>query len=232
MRVKSPEKQLPEIIHHATKVFCIKGYRQTQMSDIAKAMGIAVGTLYLYVDSKEALFDLIVRQGFNGEFISSDLANGLPFLKPKPGATIEFLQKNIIAQSKVQCLEKALLVKQPQDVRSELTEMIKELWDIMMSNRWGLFLINKSAVDFPELSEFFITNMRRPLLTDLTAYLEKRTQAGLLINSTNPSIAAILIVETIMWAIVHRLCDPEYQLLTDDEINQTVSTSLVNAFVR
>ena len=35
----------------ATDVFIERGYRQTQMADVARAMGVAKGTVYLYVVS-------------------------------------------------------------------------------------------------------------------------------------------------------------------------------------
>jgi AcrR family transcriptional regulator len=37
------------------------------MADIAREMGVAPGTLYLYVESKEALFDLVVQRALDHE---------------------------------------------------------------------------------------------------------------------------------------------------------------------
>jgi AcrR family transcriptional regulator len=49
------------LIEVATQTFVARGYRLTQMSDVAEALGVAKGTLYGYVESKEALFDAAVR---------------------------------------------------------------------------------------------------------------------------------------------------------------------------
>ena len=56
-----PPDRFQEMIAAATGVFIAQGYRRTQMVDVAQAMGVAKGTVYLYVESKEALFDAVVR---------------------------------------------------------------------------------------------------------------------------------------------------------------------------
>src|SRR5918911_541542 len=56
-----PPDRLEQLAESAVKVFTARGYRRAQMADVAREMGVAPGTLYLYVESKEALFDLAVR---------------------------------------------------------------------------------------------------------------------------------------------------------------------------
>ena len=56
-----PDDRLAQLLEAATGVFIEQGYRRTQMADVAAALGVAKGTLYLYVESKEALFDLVCR---------------------------------------------------------------------------------------------------------------------------------------------------------------------------
>jgi AcrR family transcriptional regulator len=56
-----PDSRFQDLIDAATSVFIAQDYRRTQMGDIAKAMGLAKGTVYLYVESKDALFDIVLR---------------------------------------------------------------------------------------------------------------------------------------------------------------------------
>ena len=56
-----PADRFRRLVDCATQVFIERGYAHTQMADVAEAMGIGKGTLYLYVESKEALFDLVLR---------------------------------------------------------------------------------------------------------------------------------------------------------------------------
>ena len=50
-----PPDRFQQLVDCATQVFIERGYAHTQMADVAEAMGIGKGTLYLYVESKEAL---------------------------------------------------------------------------------------------------------------------------------------------------------------------------------
>jgi AcrR family transcriptional regulator len=51
-----------EILAAATKVFATKGFVATRMEDIAEAARLAKGTLYLYFQSKDAIYQATVRQ--------------------------------------------------------------------------------------------------------------------------------------------------------------------------
>ena len=51
-----------EILAAAAKVFATKGFVATRMEDIAKAARLAKGTLYLYFQSKDAIYEATVRQ--------------------------------------------------------------------------------------------------------------------------------------------------------------------------
>ncbi|HEX7480125.1 MAG TPA: TetR/AcrR family transcriptional regulator [Polyangiales bacterium] len=46
----------------AEQVFVSSGFLNTKMTDIATAAGVAVGTLYNYFDSKEAIFEAIMAE--------------------------------------------------------------------------------------------------------------------------------------------------------------------------
>ena len=45
------------IIEAAIEIFCSQGYEATSMADVAQKAGVGKGTLYLYVESKESLFE-------------------------------------------------------------------------------------------------------------------------------------------------------------------------------
>ncbi|MEK5237230.1 TetR/AcrR family transcriptional regulator [Paenibacillus sp. FSL L8-0470] len=50
------EDKRTEIFNNGKAIFSTKGFKQTNVSDITKAAGIAVGTFYNYFSSKEKLF--------------------------------------------------------------------------------------------------------------------------------------------------------------------------------
>ena len=51
-----------QIIDGASKVFLAQGFDAASMNDIARAAGVSKGTLYVYFDNKEELFEAIVEQ--------------------------------------------------------------------------------------------------------------------------------------------------------------------------
>jgi AcrR family transcriptional regulator len=56
------EERTPEILEAALASFAEKGFAATRMDDIAARAGITKGTIYLYFDSKEAVFKALARQ--------------------------------------------------------------------------------------------------------------------------------------------------------------------------
>ena len=75
-----PENRLKELLACATSVFIAQGYRRTQIADVARALGVAKGTVYLYVESKQALFAAALRYA-DGE---SPSVSELELLIPAP----------------------------------------------------------------------------------------------------------------------------------------------------
>jgi len=57
----------PEILDAALAVFAQKGFAATRLDDIAAKAGITKGTIYLYFDSKQALFEALARQSIGAQ---------------------------------------------------------------------------------------------------------------------------------------------------------------------
>ncbi len=58
---RRPEARPDEILDAALVVFGESGYARARVDDVARLAGVSKGTLYLYFDSKEALFREMVR---------------------------------------------------------------------------------------------------------------------------------------------------------------------------
>lgn len=56
------DERAPEILGAALACFADKGFAATRMEDVAARAGITKGTIYLYFDSKAALFKALARQ--------------------------------------------------------------------------------------------------------------------------------------------------------------------------
>ncbi len=58
---RADNAKLRQILDGARKVFLADGFDGASMNDVARAAGVSKGTLYVYFDSKEALFEALVR---------------------------------------------------------------------------------------------------------------------------------------------------------------------------
>lgn len=62
-RQRRKEARPAELLSAALDLFVERGYAATKLDDVAARAGVAKGTLYLYFDSKEALFKAVIEQG-------------------------------------------------------------------------------------------------------------------------------------------------------------------------
>jgi AcrR family transcriptional regulator len=101
-----------EILDAALKVFAHKGFAAARMDDIAKEAGVTKGTIYLYFESKEAVFKSLVRAA-----VGSTLDTVSLDLKTFQGST-QFLLRMVFARI-VQMLVESNKVVLPKIVISE-----------------------------------------------------------------------------------------------------------------
>jgi hypothetical protein len=99
----------------------------------------------------------------------------------------------------------------------------------MSRNRTGIKLIDRCAVEYPELAKIWFAEGRQALLTELGTYLETRSRAGQLRAGLDIAVAARAVLETLVFWAVHRHWDPAPQPLDPDTVRQTVVRMLVLA---
>jgi len=206
--------RIDELMEASAKVFISRGYKRAAMSDIAKEMGVAPGTIYLYVEGKEALFHLLVmRTAINSDLGSPDL----PIRTPAPGATLEMLRRVLTLENYAPKLASALRGPPDSHAFDEVPAIITELYDNAYARRTGIDLIERSAVDWPEMADVFYEGLRAPLVKALSAYLQRGISAGKFRPVASVGVAARFIVETIAWFAIHRHGDPRPKDFPDDE---------------
>src|SRR5215469_5978549 len=101
-----PSNRLRELVRCATAIFIEQGYKAAQMEDVAKAMGVAKGTLYVYVESKDALFDLVARCADRDE--EFEKVPRLPIRTPARRATIAYVRQRLAEQQVLPTLSATL----------------------------------------------------------------------------------------------------------------------------
>lgn len=93
------EERPAEILTAALKTFAIKGFAATKLDVVAKEAGVSKGTVYLYFESKEALFKAVVT-----EFVLPQIARAEQQAENYTG-TIKDLMFELVEQWRVNVLE-------------------------------------------------------------------------------------------------------------------------------
>jgi AcrR family transcriptional regulator len=223
-----PADRLDQLIECATRVFTAQGYRRTQMADIAREMGVAPGTLYLYVESKEALFDLVVQRTLQESEAIPPPA--LPIPAPPPGATLAKVRERLAQASSLPQLDAALSRHDGIEPRAELEAIVRELYAANSRYRCAKNLLAASARDWPDLAAIYYVEIRRDVIGRLTRYLERRIAQKRLRPVPDVATAARLIAETVTWFARHRYGAPDSAMIRDDAAQETVVHVLVSAF--
>jgi AcrR family transcriptional regulator len=93
-----PSTRFTRLIELATQTFIQRGYRQTQIAEVAQTLGVERGTIYGYVESKEALFDAALR--YADQPHEAPAPDALPIRTPKSRATIPYVRDRLRAELK------------------------------------------------------------------------------------------------------------------------------------
>ena len=74
-RKRRKEARPTELTAAALALFVEKGFSATRLEDVASRAGVSKGTLYLYFDSKEALFKAVIQEGILPVVVENEATN-------------------------------------------------------------------------------------------------------------------------------------------------------------
>jgi AcrR family transcriptional regulator len=221
---------LRQLIEAATRTFIARGYRLTQMSDVAAALGVAKGTLYGYVESKEALFDAAVRYA-DGHLPLPSQAE-LPLRTPPAGATVQYVRERIAAEAAD--LSLALIVSGRLAIRDperELVTVLSDLYRRLADNRMTVKLVDRCAPEYPELAAVWFGEGRYAQQQLLAQLLEKRARRKRYRRAESSQVVARTVIESIAFWAMHRHFDASPQAVDDALAERTLIDLLVHGLL-
>ncbi len=225
-----PANRFAELVHAGTEVFIEFGYQRAQMADVAGALGVAKGTLYGYVESKEALFLLCARYCDTSGPIEQP--HSLPLPTPRRGEIHEVLTQRRTDEGEPLVLAAALRRVRPRNLRLELDAILREQFAVMYRNRRAIELIDRCGSDHPELSQDIQRDLRESTQEALTLYLKLRGTSRALRPIPEPFLSARVVLETIATWAVHINWDPAPQVFDPKVAEDTVITLLLAGLLR
>lgn len=228
MARRIPPNRFDELVRKATEVFIARGFRQTQMSDIADAVGVAKGTLYGYVESKDAL--LLLCLGFADAESPIENPERLPLAAPAPGSIGVLVKSRLAEEVAWPTLRAAMASPRADEIGVELECVIGEFYDLMSSNRRRIKLLDR-CLDHPELGQLWQTAGREQPRVALMAYLESRIRAGQVREVRNLRLATRFVIETCATWAVHIHWDRAPEVYDPDEARASAIDFLVKGLV-
>ena len=202
-----PPDRFAAVIDAGTAMFVAHGYGRTQMQDVAESMGVAKGTVYGVVASKEALLFACVRYADGVDPAPATSAWPLP--GPAAGELVELVSERLgeAADLAINRLEPT----EGGSVAAEIEDIVGDLMQRLVRHRRAIKLVDRCAPEIPELAELWFGAGRADLVDRLRRHLADRAERGLLVLRTDPvhwDVVARTIVETcVLWA-VHLQWDP------------------------
>ena len=228
-RTRSPDR-VANLIDAAIRIFSRKGFRRTQMADVAREMNVSQGLLYNYVESKEALFYLVVDQGFG--LVSSREPRSLPVRTPAPGTVVRRIAERFRSEASPPKLSEALKHSRAEDPSAELKGIVRELYAIVYRTAPAITMVENSALDMPDIAALFYGKMRAGIIARLTRLIESRIAAGQYRGMAHPAVAARVIIETVNWFARNRRGDPAPQDISDEAAEETVVDFIVGSLIQ
>jgi AcrR family transcriptional regulator len=218
-----PDTRMEDIAGAARSVFRRKGFRRTQVADVAAEVGISTAALYRHVESKEALFHLCFLEQLPGNdgFVAT----------PPDGATAELVRSRLRRSNAGSTLRPAL--KQPAlDRVAELEVIVTELYRTFQHSQELMSLIEASAADRPELHELYFRQRRGGYTDDLARYLQRGVDDGAFRPVVHPKLVAMQIREACAWFAWHRHGDPDTPAIDDDDALASIIDVHVHGLAR
>ncbi len=204
------------------------------MSDVAKALGVAKGTLYRYVESKEALFHAAVL--FADRPQHAPVPSELPLRTPSAGATVAYVRERVAQESADMKLVghfsnlKGSRATGRDAAGCELEEILRDLYGRIAQNRLAMKLIDRCSTDYPQLAQIWFGEGRWAQHELLVRYLRASDEVGQH-HRSQPEIAARMILETLAFWAMHRHFDPSPQVLVEEDVEDAVLELLLRGIL-
>jgi AcrR family transcriptional regulator len=200
-----PPDRLDQILQAATRVFARTGLQNSKMSDVATEAGVSQGTLYNYVESKKALFRLLLERGLG---TPSPASTAYPLRSPSAASLARRMEEAIAANFALPRLDKALRCRRITDPAAELIGVIDELYQRTLTTREAADVLERSARDVPWLAAVFYAKVRRGLFDRLERLVARRVASGHY-HDRDPRVLARIIAETVTTFARHIYADVE-----------------------
>lgn len=183
--------RIKAIADAATLLFLQQGYAKTQISHIAKAVGVSVGTIYLDFTGKKEIMHFILKCTVAPEFEEHE------FDRPITDDLFVGLENEIVSLFEEKGLEFAKHLENNADDYS-FEALLSDAFDLMAQYAVGCLFIEKNYFDFKFLGEQYRT-YRKQFFNSMCQYMHAFIEKGAVRSLEQLELTTTLIIETLSW---------------------------------
>lgn len=175
----------------AAGLFLRQGYSKTQISHIAKAVGVSVGTIYLDFTGKKEIMNFILAAILDPGFVNQE------FERPITNDLFTGIERKIVSLFDEIGSEFA---DHLHDNCSDYTfhSLITDTFDLLARYAVGCLFIEKNYFDFKYLSSHY-REYRKKFFMTMKQYLLVFIDQGTVRPLEHPDLDVTFIIETLSW---------------------------------
>lgn len=216
-------QRIKDISDAATRLFLQQGYARTQISHIAKAVGVSVGTIYLDFAGKKEIMHLILKSTIDPSFMERE------FERPITDDLFAGLEDEIIRLFETSGEAFAAHLEDGM-AGYDFETLISDAFDLLARYGAGCLFIEKNQYEFPRLAKPYLA-YRRQFFDTMTRYIRVFMEAGTVRPLEHPELSATLIIEMLSWwAMDVRYTTFEIKDISMDLAKQVCMDNLVSAY--
>lgn len=183
--------RLEKIYQEAGRLFLTKGYANTKMAEIAKASGIAVGTMYSAFSGKDAVFSFVLHATLDPEHFSDNV-----LLPIKPAMALELIP---LLKKLDKILDSIMIITDDNgNIRKDFPTLTGELFDFFADYLFATDNIKKNAEIYHELREVYFPSEKKYFLK-LNDCLKRYMEAGQIRSFDHMMSHASYLTDTMTW---------------------------------
>ncbi len=195
--------RLRKIYAQAGRLFNQKGYANTKMTEIAKASGIAVGTMYSAFTGKDAVLTFVIYATLDKEYLTSEIS--LP-IKPIAMPRLIDLLTRVLDNASANILN---IMDQEGTICKDFPQLMDELFDLFADYLLAFDNIEKNTGVLEELRELYLPQ-KWAYFNKMGDFLRLYMEAGQIRELTNiPSHVPFLTDTLTWWALNSNLSIPK-----------------------
>lgn len=217
------DDRLKDIHNAATMLFIQQGYSRTQISHIAKKVGVSVGTIYNYFIGKKEIMHFMLQCSIDNEFINNDFNRPITdeLFKGLDSRIIETFNKNISTF-------RSHLADNSDQYSFE--QMVSDAFDILHRYAEVCLFIEKNISEFGELSKLYIS-YRKKFLMIIEEYLKIYMYKGEVRKLKNTALTSIMIIDILSWwAMDRRYKAFELLNISKETAKEECLSNIINAY--